>query len=448
MTTVKVSFRGLRQKVDLKYILRRIYVNENKFLYLKMIKRTLCIVCLFMISLFSYGQTLTSVTPTTFFQGQNYLAVKIYGTNLNYTSLTKRVYGVYLIHQLTNNLIAINDTSLYPNSPISANNDSITIHPQTYVPVTADLGVYDLMVISIGTFNPPGNYSYDTLFSAVQIINADGNYRGKIYHDKNLNGVYDNGDSATGNFNLYYDNIRAYNSQYDNSCNYYIPSLNGSHTISIVSVPPLVLFTDSSNYFRVINNSDVSNLDFGLTEGFYSVSPDTVNQSDSITFDLLSWYLFNDNFNGIEVRDSSFNLIDIIYGTTLIDTNHIQEQLVVSYPPGVYSLELTTVGGDIYPLNYSLVVLQGTNSINKLSSDKIWINQFSNPVLGDLVINKKVNIGDLDAKLYDLAGKVVAMEKVTSTRQIIPTSNLRPGLYLLKLESIKKEFQAFKVLLE
>ena len=277
------------------------------------------------------GQTITSLSPNNFYQGENFRNIKIYGSNL-LTTPNQHVFAAYLKNQNSNSYVAILDSFLFPNVPASGVADSISLYPTSYVPLLADTGFYDLILISHTSVNPPRNYTYDTLLNAATIGIADGNFRGKLFYDANANKSFDLADTVTSKFRVYYDGMRAYNIQYDTSCNYFIPTSNGFHTIELYGTDNMALITDSSQFSRTITNNDVLNLDFGLSEGFYKITPDTVYQNDTVLFSLYSRNLFYTYYAGTEVRDSNWNVVYMINGN-VIDSNLVQDQVVISFPP-------------------------------------------------------------------------------------------------------------------
>lgn len=398
---------------------------------------------LFLIINFLYtaavGQTITSLSPNNFYQGQNFRNIKIYGSNL-LTTPNKHVFAVYLKNQISNRYVAILDSFLFPNVPASGVADSISLTPFSYTPISADTGMYDLILICYTSVNPPRNYSYDTLLNAATIRNADGNFRGKLFYDANANKNFDLGDTTTSKFIVYYDGFRAYNIQYDTSCNYFIPTSNGYHTVEIHGTDNMALITDSNQFSRTITNTDITNLDFGLSEGFYKISPDTVYQNDTVLFNLYSRNLFYYYYAGAEIRDSNWNIVYMINGN-VIDSNLVQDQVIISFPPGQYYLQL--YDQTYYYLETPLTVLPSTTGLDIIPEKRKMIEDILNPVIGDLEIRKKNN-KNITYTIYDQEGRICISGNLDMLVKNIRTSILKSGIYFLVLNAEINDSQTIK----
>lgn len=91
---------------------------------------------------------------------------------------------------------------------------------------------------------------------------------------------------------------------------------------------------------------------------------------------------------------------------------------------------------EIYPLN-------GNEFTEILLEAKV----FPNPVVNNLNLSiKNFDFENLNYQLYDIQGKLINSQNITSDQTTIDVENNPSGIYLLKVNSNSKEIKSFKII--
>ena len=88
-----------------------------------------------------------------------------------------------------------------------------------------------------------------------------------------------------------------------------------------------------------------------------------------------------------------------------------------------------------------VTALEGSKSVN------VMVNAFPNPTQNDLTLTvENLNLSTLSFQLYDLEGKLLQKEKITSFTTIISKATFLPATYFLKVMQGNKEIKTFKII--
>jgi len=88
-----------------------------------------------------------------------------------------------------------------------------------------------------------------------------------------------------------------------------------------------------------------------------------------------------------------------------------------------------------------VTALEGSKSVN------VMVNAFPNPTQNDLTLTvENLNLSTLSFQLYDLEGKLLQKEKITSFTTIISMATFLPATYFLKVMQGNKEIKTFKII--
>jgi hypothetical protein len=85
--------------------------------------------------------------------------------------------------------------------------------------------------------------------------------------------------------------------------------------------------------------------------------------------------------------------------------------------------------------------------IDNYPAINLTMSVFPNPTQN--LINLKVESGSIDNLnfvLYDITGKAIISQKLTSTLTQVPLQNLAAGTYLLRVNDTQKELKTFKII--
>ena len=119
----------------------------------------------------------------------------------------------------------------------------------------------------------------------------------------------------------------------------------------------------------------------------------------------------------------------------------------VAYSVGqiVYNTNTGTTGsvaqGMQQPYEISIVLGVDENSI------KLELTAYPNPTTNYLTLNLgKTELSNLNFQLYDMSGKLIESNKITSTIETIRMENLPSSTYFLKVTNDNKEVKTFKII--
>ena len=119
----------------------------------------------------------------------------------------------------------------------------------------------------------------------------------------------------------------------------------------------------------------------------------------------------------------------------------------VAYSVGqiVYTTNTGTTGsvaqGVQQPYEISIVLGVDDNSI------KLELTAYPNPTTNYLTLNLgKTELSNLNFQLYDMSGKLIESNKITSITETIRMENLPSSTYFLKVTNNNKELKSFKII--
>ena len=409
--------------------------------------------------LFSYvfasAQVLTSLSENSFFQGEVIPHnMTIYGNNIFSVPITQKIYGIYLQNTLAPaSSIALLDSNNFPNAGSSLYKDSIEFYPSTIIPFSLDTGNYNLILVRCINGHPPTVFYFDTLLNAAHISSPDAIISGKMFIDNNLNKLFDTGDDidTTLRISLDYDDS---NIRYDSIGNFYFPAMNGPHHLGGLEQAQYIVNTDSTSYQFLVNDTNITNLDFGFVPALYSCTPDTVYQNDTVTFNIYSHGLFV--FFDLEYMgfaDTSNSLLRSFYpfndpNIIVYDSTHIEARLIVNLLPGDYYLKAVLfVNYFTYTLPYMINVQPPTTTnIDYLNNN--GTNVYPNPFNDYLNIDSRFVSRLKSFSILNNLGQIILQEKLYSNYEKLNLQDLSAGLYFIKLKFENEETQFFKIIKE
>ena len=77
----------------------------------------------------------------------------------------------------------------------------------------------------------------------------------------------------------------------------------------------------------------------------------------------------------------------------------------------------------------------------------LTVSVYPNPTADFLILKiKEFDLSNLALHLYDVEGKLLRKEKITSNQTTIDMSSLVPSIYLLKVDEDNKEIKTFKII--
>ena len=116
-----------------------------------------------------------------------------------------------------------------------------------------------------------------------------------------------------------------------------------------------------------------------------------------------------------------------------------------------------SVGQIVYATNTGTngSVAQGVQQTYEISivlgiednSIKLELTAYPNPTTNYLTLNVgKAELSNLNFQLYDMGGKLIESNKITSTTETIRMENLPSSTYFLKVTKNNKEVKSFKII--
>ena len=119
----------------------------------------------------------------------------------------------------------------------------------------------------------------------------------------------------------------------------------------------------------------------------------------------------------------------------------------MSYPVGqlVYTTNIGTNGSMSQGVQqpYEIIEISGIEETFIILSAMVY----PNPTTDNLILEIKEDESlDLYYQLYDMQGKLLQNEKITSNKTSIVMSNLLPATYFVKVIQEKKEVKTFKII--
>ncbi len=92
---------------------------------------------------------------------------------------------------------------------------------------------------------------------------------------------------------------------------------------------------------------------------------------------------------------------------------------------------------------YEISILLGIED----NSIKLELTAYPNPTTNYLTLNVgKAELSILNFQLYDMGGKLIESNKITSTTETIRMENLPSSTYFLKVTNNNKEVKSFKII--
>ena len=77
----------------------------------------------------------------------------------------------------------------------------------------------------------------------------------------------------------------------------------------------------------------------------------------------------------------------------------------------------------------------------------LTVSVYPNPTVDFLILKiNEFDFSNLTIHLYDVEGKLLRKQKITSTQTTIDMSSLVPSIYLLKVDEDNKEIKTFKII--
>jgi hypothetical protein len=396
-------------------------------------------ILLFVFTSSTTSASLDSISFPSLIRGINYPErLSIYGNGLDSSTHYYRVFGIYLLKSDQQNLhISLKD-SLSTQVDWDSYTDSIVLYNGNYIPVSADTGVYDLLLIRADRLMSPTVYFYDTLYNAVTISTADLKLGGKLYIDINFNKVFDAGDSliTANNWGVALSG-HSNSIQFDSLGNYFFYAMANTQYQMSAPFPSFhyyAMSTDSLFYNPLTTTVDITDLDFGVKDIIYLCDPDTVYMNDTVTIDLYSWDLFSHNSSEIQFRDSTGNIAITVSSSSpeviLFDIDHITIRTIISTPTTGWHDIIYNEGfqAEYYKLDGLYVLPPTTTSIEKVYGKEISV--FPNPANDFIKIEMK-SVSSMTIVIYDLLGIIVAEKHLNDDTEIV-VAGLAPGIYFLK----------------
>ena len=349
---------------------------------------------------FGFAQ-LTGINPATGYKGQTYLTTTVTSSNLFLTSISANgnIYEVYL-EQGVNRIPVCDRYNMF-----SIPNPCTVINPNTLnlvfsIPGNALTGVYDLVVTTTDVQFYGSNLQTYTLPSSFTVVPPDGYASGKVFFDKNGNGVFDVIDSGLVNQALLLQpgNQVVYT---DTGGNYSYPLMNGSYTITWTggNTHDYVRSSDSASFTFAINNANVSGLDFGGVDGIIGLSPAIAYQGEVLNSIITTLGLFTSGpypYGNITVgywlqQNSSYGYSIAASSFIVLDSNRAQvlTQISQTMPVGIYDLYLYVGGGAYYLYNALEVTVPPSYLTGHIYYDANNNGQFDigeNPIANQKVI--------------------------------------------------------------
>ncbi|MBL0341502.1 MAG: T9SS type A sorting domain-containing protein [Bacteroidetes bacterium] len=140
--------------------------------------------------------------------------------------------------------------------------------------------------------------------------------------------------------------------------------------------------------------------------------------------------------NGGEIGSGSYNFNGLIANYTYLP---VPITYTGSNAPALYSLNFSTTAYGSQPsfgtrLLIDDVSLNGTTDVKDVANENIFI-LFPNPVNDLLHIHSDILLEDTKFRLFDVSGKIVFTGAITSTKNVINTLEINPGIYFLELSN-------------
>ena len=157
--------------------------------------------------------------------------------------------------------------------------------------------------------------------------------------------------------------------------------------------------------------------------------------------------------NSLNLRNSentewktSFSVDVFVYDAGTDDGPNYTSPNNANSPVGIFKINVSPINGNnIGTLTVTLKSVLGVNNISSLEKTKI----FPNPTGREISIS---NLQDLDlkkVKVYNVLGKLIKniTPEIGVAKMVIDLSELKKGIYLLRLETTKGAFKTHKIIL-
>lgn len=169
-----------------------------------------------------------------------------------------------------------------------------------------------------------------------------------------------------------------------------------------------VTVTDNPNCTGTSNHLAISV--YPLPPVSISVNGDTLHAYNAVTY---QWY-----FNGGELNGAT-------------DSVHIAEQ------SGNYAVEVTDTNGCVATSNNVTVIISG---MDELRIADLGLRIFPNPVSDELqVAGGRWQVGEM-ISVYDISGRILMEQTVTSVKEILKTTTLHSGIYFIRIGNRVQRF--------
>jgi len=119
-----------------------------------------------------------------------------------------------------------------------------------------------------------------------------------------------------------------------------------------------------------------------------------------------------------------------------------------SYSMGqvVYS-NITGTNGSVTQGVQQPYEISAVTGIEQSKGIKLSVTAYPNPTTDHLTLDvKDFEFSNLNFQLYDMQGKLLQTEKITSNQTSIAMSNLAPATYFVKVVQGNKEVKTFKII--
>lgn len=119
-----------------------------------------------------------------------------------------------------------------------------------------------------------------------------------------------------------------------------------------------------------------------------------------------------------------------------------------SYSVGQLSYTVATGTGGSANAGVQQPIELFTATHEELENIRLSLSVFPNPATSLVNLHiTELRLSDLQFQLFDLNGKLISGDKVTSETTAIPVSNCPVGTYFLKVNQGKNEIKSFKILI-